>query len=67
MEQKPLNDKLIAAIIENASTCNKREEINQYISEVSEMCAKLCREGEHLRVLGAYKFMIDNLRKRLNL
>ena len=67
MEQTLLNDKLIAAIIEKAECGKRREDLNQYISEVAERCANLCRNGEHLRVLSEYKFMIDNLRKRFNL
>ena len=67
MRQKNLDDNLISEIIERAEVSEKRDKIYKYIAEVAENCAKLCVKGENLRVLNAYKLLIDNLKKEFDL
>ena len=67
MRQTALNDKLIAELIAKIEGSDKKDELKQYINEVSVRCVGLCRNGESVRVLNEYKFLIENLRKHFGL
>lgn len=67
MIQTTLNDKLIVELITKIEESDRKNDINQYIKEVAERCAALCRNGECVRVLSEYKLLIENLRKRFGL
>lgn len=67
MRQTALNDKLIAELIAKIEGSDKKDELKQYINEVAERCVGLCRNGESVRVLNEYKFLIENLRKHFGL
>lgn len=66
MRKKPLNDEVIADLIESIENSEKRQLIHDYISEVTQTCVNLCNKGENVRVLNEYKIMIKNIRKHLN-
>ncbi len=66
MSKKPLNDEVIANLIESIENSEKRQLIHDYISEVTQTCVSLCSKGENVRVLNEYKIMIKNIRKHLN-
>lgn len=66
MSKKPLNDEVIANLIESIENSEKRQLIHDYISEVTQTCVSLCNKGENVRVLNEYKIMIKNIRKHLN-
>lgn len=67
MEQKRLGDKLIAELVDAIKASDKKEQIEEYITEVADNCANLCYAGEGLRVLNEYKILIDNIIKELKL
>ena len=67
MAQRITDDRLIAAIIERAENSAEKDRVNAYVAEVAERCLQLCKEGQHLRVLNEYKFLVENLRKEFNL
>lgn len=54
-------------IVENINASDKKDTYYQYIYEVINKCLKLLERKEYERTLNEYKFMVQNLRKELNL
>lgn len=54
-------------IVESINASDKKDTYYQYINEVINKCLKLLERKEYERTLNEYKFMVQNLRKELNL
>ena len=59
-------DSLLGSIIEKIMENEKKEAFLQYIGEIMERCAYLCRKGNEIRALNEIKFMISTLKKQLD-
>ncbi|MDE7306233.1 MAG: hypothetical protein K2N33_02465 [Clostridia bacterium] len=67
MRGKIINVKRLAQLIDKFQMSDKKEQLNDYIICVVTDCARLCTAGLNIRVLNEFKFMVENLRKELEL